>query len=111
MDSRKEKGSYTNEKLSKKFINQFDLVNYAIRLAENMIRTGRDARVKTEFQNRSMQILAEIVEDKDFFDEIIDSPILSEDLQSHATGSIEENNNFSTEKFSEKRKARKILSE
>lgn len=65
-----EKGLFTNEKLLQKFKNQFDLVNYAIRLAENMIKTGRDPRVKTDNQNRAMQILAEINSDKDHFDEI-----------------------------------------
>lgn len=60
----------TNEKVRKKFKSQFDLVNYAIKLAENMIRTGRDCRVKTDSQNRALQILNEIIQDKDQFDEI-----------------------------------------
>lgn len=60
----------TNEDVTKKFKSGFDLVNYAIRLAENMIRTGRDARVKSEIQNRAMLILEEIHEGKDHFDEI-----------------------------------------
>lgn len=60
----------TNENVTKKFKSGFDLVNYAIRLAENMIKTGRDARVKSEIQNRAMLILEEIHEGKDQFDEI-----------------------------------------
>jgi hypothetical protein len=60
----------TNEKISKRFKSQFDLVNYAIRLAENMISTGRDPRVKLDTQNRAMQILSEIANGKDVFDEI-----------------------------------------
>lgn len=60
----------TNEKVRKKFKSQFDLVNYAIKLAENMIRTGRDCRVKIDSQNRALQILSEIIQDKDQFDEI-----------------------------------------
>ncbi|MBA3816900.1 MAG: hypothetical protein H0X29_10365 [Parachlamydiaceae bacterium] len=60
----------TNEKVRKKFKSQFDLVNYAIKLAENMIRTGRDCRVKIDSQNRALQILTEIIHDKDQFDEI-----------------------------------------
>ena len=60
----------TNEKLIKKFKSQFELVSYAIRLAENMIKTGRDSRVKTDIQNRALQILAEIAENKDRFDDI-----------------------------------------
>lgn len=62
---------YTNEKLAKKFENNFDLVNYAISLAENMIQSGRDPRVrKPDMQNRAMLILEEIREGKDQFDEI-----------------------------------------
>lgn len=60
----------TNENLAKKFNNNFELVNYAIRLAENMIKSGRDARVKSEIQNRAMLILEEINEGKDQFDKI-----------------------------------------
>ena len=46
--------------MTKKFKSSFDLVNYAIKLAENMIKTGRDARVKSDVQNRAMLILEEI---------------------------------------------------
>jgi hypothetical protein len=61
----------TNEKITKKFSSQFELVNYAIKLAENMMLTGREARVKTNTQNRSLQVLGEILNNKDRFDEII----------------------------------------
>lgn len=64
------KETITNEKIRKKFKNQFDLVNYAIKLAENMIKSGRDARVKVESQNRASQLLAEITVGKDQFDVI-----------------------------------------
>ena len=56
--------------MAKKFKNNFELVNYAIQLAENMIHTGRDARVKSDTQNRAMLILQEINEGKDLFDVI-----------------------------------------
>lgn len=62
--------NYTNEKLSKKFKSNFELVNYAIQLADNMIKSGRDPRVKSHLQNRAMLILDEIIEGKDKFDEI-----------------------------------------
>lgn len=62
----------THEYLSKKFKNRFDLVNYAIRLAENMIKSGREPRVRADTQNRAMLILGEIHEGKDVFDEIIE---------------------------------------
>lgn len=68
------KGYLTNEKISSKFKSLFDLVNYAIKLAENMIETGRDTRVRTDVQNRSMQILSEIVQGKDVFDDIPEAP-------------------------------------
>ena len=50
----------TNESISKKFTNQFDLVNYAIKIAVNMIKTGREPRVKIDSENKAMQVLAEI---------------------------------------------------
>lgn len=67
---KKAKIHLTNEEITKKFKSSFELVNYAIQLAENMIKTGRDARVKSDVQNRAMLILEEIHEGKDQFDEI-----------------------------------------
>ncbi len=61
----------TNEKVAKKFKNQFDMVNYAIKLATNMIQTGRESRVKLDSQNRAMHILTEILQDKDRFDDVV----------------------------------------
>jgi len=63
--------NYTNEKLSKKFKSNFELVLYAIQLAENMIKSGRDPRVRSHLQNRAMLILDEIIEGKDKLDEIV----------------------------------------
>lgn len=60
----------TNEDLTKKFKSNFDLVRYAIELAENMIKSGRDARVRSETQNRAMLVLEEIMAGKDQFDAI-----------------------------------------
>lgn len=67
---KKIKISLTNEEFRGKFKSSFDLVNYAIKLAENMIKSGRDTRVKSDVQNRAMLILEEIREGKDQFDEI-----------------------------------------
>lgn len=61
---------FTNEILSKKFKSNFDLVNHAIKLAENMIQTGRESRVYSDTQNTATLILEEIQEGKDVFDEI-----------------------------------------
>lgn len=93
------KDSLTNEKLLKKFKSQFELVNYAIRLAENMIYTGRDTRVKTDAQNRALQIVAEIEQDKDVFDEII-----KEEPVQAINGSPQVEIDVSVRKFSEPKK-------
>jgi len=79
------KDQLTNEKIAKKFNSLFELVNYAIKLAENMIHTGRDTRVKIDSQNRSLQVLSEIVNDKDRFDEIIEDEIDEQEAVSHRT--------------------------
>lgn len=62
--------SLTSEEISKKFKNQFDFVNYAIRLAENMIQTGRGPRVVSRTENPALQVLEEILAGKDKFEEI-----------------------------------------
>src|SRR5690349_5162878 len=102
----------TNEKLAKKFKSQFELVNYAIKLAENMIRTGRDTRVKTDLQNRAMQILAEIANNKDQFDEI---PVAQEtrDQPAHFESRLngKDAQQDTVHRTSERKKGRKILSE
>jgi hypothetical protein len=60
----------TNEELLKRFTNQFDLVRYAIRLAENAIRSGKEIAVDTDSQNLSFQILSEIAARKEKFQEL-----------------------------------------
>ncbi|MCB1111880.1 MAG: hypothetical protein H7A37_03125 [Chlamydiales bacterium] len=50
---------------------QFARINYLIHLAENMILSGRDPRVKVDSQNRAIQILAEVANGKDKLDEIV----------------------------------------
>lgn len=67
---KKVKTYLTKETIGKKFKSSFDLVNYAISLADNMIKSGRDARVKSDIQNRAMLVLEEIYEGKDKFDDI-----------------------------------------
>lgn len=66
------KDRLTNEDLRKKFKSQsqFDLVRYAIELAENMIASGREPRMKTDVKNRAMQILEEISTGQDKLDVI-----------------------------------------
>jgi len=55
----------TNEKISKRFESQFDLVNYAIKIAGDMIHAGRGPRVKTDTENTALQVLEEILQGKD----------------------------------------------
>ncbi len=66
-----QKDSLTNEKLKAKFTSQFELVNYAIKLAENMIHTGRGPRVRVESDNVAQNVLAEIQAGKDQFVECL----------------------------------------
>lgn len=69
---KKKKQTLTNEELRDRFSNQFELVNYAIGLAENMIYSGRDSRVKTDVQNRAYQILEEVKAGVDKLDDIVE---------------------------------------
>lgn len=93
MEQRKEyyKDPLTNEKIVKKFESQFDLVNYAIRLAENMIQTGRGPRVRIESENnRALQVLGEIAMGKDVFDEVLPTPSYQNDVQQESRFSTRE---------------------
>ena len=78
----KKQKTHTNEELRDKFNNQFELVNYAIGLAENMIYSGRDTRIKTDVQNRAYQILEEIKAGVDKFDDITPEGEREEELDS-----------------------------
>lgn len=61
----------TNESIRKKFKSQFELVNYAIKLSEQMIHSGRAPMVDTESENTAVIIIDEINQGKDIFDEHI----------------------------------------
>lgn len=68
---REAKGHITNETLGGKFKSQFKLVNYAIKLAENMIHSGRAPRIKRiDIQNPAAIILEELIQGKDQLDVI-----------------------------------------
>lgn len=81
------KSHLTNEEMKAKFKSSFELVNYAIRLAENMIKTGRAPRVKSEIQNPAMLVLEEIREGKDQFDDVEEALALR---QSQAQANVHE---------------------
>lgn len=55
----------TNQKLYERFENTFDLVAYAIRVAEGKVRSGREANVHTDVKNIAHQILEEILNEKE----------------------------------------------
>ena len=105
---RESKAKLTSEQIKGKFKSQFDLVNYAIRLAENMIKTGRETRVKSGEQNSAMQILAEITQGMDIFDDIPE-PVAPKTYEQQAPA--HENNKEAHPKASERKKARKILAD
>lgn len=82
------KDHFTSEYLAKKFINPFDLVNHAIKIAENMMLSGRPPRVRTEVigLNPTSIVLEEIYEGKDYLDEILDDE--EEENQNHSSHSM-----------------------
>lgn len=102
---------YTNEALRgrKNFKSQFEMVRHAISLAENMILSGREPFIKTDTQNKALQVLAEIAAGKDIFEPII-VPEQKTDQEKMST-SIGEAKEPTVHKTSERKKPRKILSE
>jgi DNA-directed RNA polymerase subunit omega len=65
------KDQKTVEMLKKLYPNDFELVNYAIKLAKNMLHTGRDPRVKIPSRNAATIVLEEVAQGVDKFDEIV----------------------------------------
>lgn len=70
----------TNERVRDKFKSQFELVNYAIRLAENMIKSGRGPRIKIDTRNPALQILGEIAEGQDRFEPIVEATVVASEV-------------------------------
>lgn len=88
MDNKEKRENLTNETLGDKFKSQFDLVNYAIKLADNFIKSGRPPRViKIESQNPAALILEEIRQGKDQFENIFEevkTAVFFEDRNDHS---------------------------
>lgn len=60
------KKDLTNERLKKSFVSQFDLVNYAIKLAEDVVTSGRPLQTRDGEQNNlALEILQEIAVEKE----------------------------------------------
>lgn len=74
------KENLTNERLGGKFTNQFELVNYAIKLAENMVRSGRSPRIKSDIQNPAVIILEELIQGKDHLEDIGSKEVLKVEI-------------------------------
>lgn len=72
----------TTEELKTKFNSDFELVNYAIRLAENIIKSGKELNLDPEVLNLAYQILQMILQGKD---ELIDLSSDAEAAQEDAT--------------------------
>ena len=74
------KDCLTNELLQKRFPSQFDLVRYAIRKAENEIRTGKEHTHTTGNQNLAFSILSEIANHKNSLVQEEDESLEVEDV-------------------------------
>lgn len=100
----------TNESLIRKFKSQFELVNYAIRLADQMIRSGRSPRVRLDNQNSSVIIIEEIHQGKDVLEDIIIEK--KEPVPAHTATHSERSADTGrgSSKNMEKKKPRRILS-
>lgn len=64
----------TTEPLKKRFQSPFDLVNYAVKLAGESLKTKRPSMLHQAVPNLAQQILLEIVNDQDL---LIDAAILT----------------------------------
>jgi len=56
-----ERDKLTNEDVRAKFTNQFDLVNYTIKLAKEMIKSGRQPRGSLKTDNPALQAIEEVL--------------------------------------------------
>lgn len=96
----------TNESIRKKFKSQFELVNYAIELSEQMIVSGRSPMVTTENENVAVVIIKEIESGKDKFD---DHVFVSKEIIKEPQTLNDSIDALSPVKPQEKKKARRIL--
>lgn len=96
----------TNESVKSKFRSQFELVNYAIKLAEQMIHSGRAPYVSIDNLNPAVLIIEEIEMGKDKMLDIL--PVSKEII---AEPQIANGDSFEepASKPKEKKKARRIL--
>jgi hypothetical protein len=67
------KKQLTNEKLAKRFGSLFDLVNYAIEIAQGRVHSGRTDEVRHGVRNPAYQILADISSNRERIEDILES--------------------------------------
>lgn len=100
-----QKDALTNEKLNKKFKSQFDLVEHAIRLVDNMVKSGRSPRIKLDIQNPAVIVLEEIVQGRDALVDLPERPIAEYSMAVHTTAAIIPEKS----RTGEKKKGRRLL--
>ncbi|MCB1136996.1 MAG: hypothetical protein KDK78_12070 [Chlamydiia bacterium] len=61
------KDQLTNQEIKEKFKSDFELVNYAIRLAESLIKAGKEPDFGTDVRNYAYGILQMILDGRDEF--------------------------------------------
>lgn len=105
--------SLTNEGVVKKFKSQFDLVNYAISLASQMINSGRAARVDIDNLNPAVVIIEEIAMGRDKLDDVDEKaePQVNESKAevSNSKSLTGEEKALGSKPAEKKKKARRIL--
>lgn len=101
---KKESLTLTTEFVRQKFKSQFELVNYAIKLAGQMIETGRSPKVRTDNQNPAVITVYEIEDGKDCLEE---REIVSEPTIAHIAATTEIESRVT--RPTEKKKARRIF--
>lgn len=107
-----EKERLTNEQLRQKSKSQFDLVNYAIKLAEYFIRSGHEPSYHSGLKNPALQVLAEIASNKGELEEIPEIIIEEEEVEEisyKANVNGKEHRESASPKGGEKKKAKSRL--
>lgn len=100
-----QKDALTNEKLNKKFKSQFDLVEHAIRLVDNMVKSGRSPRIKLDIQNPAVIALEEIVQGRDALVDLPERPVMEYAMAVQTTTAVLPEKSRTVEK----KKGRRLL--
>lgn len=56
--------------MGEKFKSQFELVDHAIKVVNNLVRSGRAPRIKTDIQNPAVVALEEINQGRDVYEDV-----------------------------------------